>query len=427
MIVKNFAKLAKTEERKLVLEMFNAGLEAIDTEKVVKGTVKVSKNTLHIGNEEFSLDKIERVFVIGVGKCSLSAAGALEDILGDRIDDGIVVDVREGKLKKMHTISGDHPLPSEKNINATKEIITLLSTTKEEDLVIFIISGGGSTLLCQPENMTCLDEANILQCLFAKGADIKDINTIRKHLSMARGGHLAKYAYPARVVSLIFSDVPGDDLEFIASGPTVKDSTTVRDAQEVIRKHDIKNESGLVDITLMETPKEDIYFRNVKNILVVSSRVALAAMAERARAAGYNADIRTTTLAGEARDVAKDVMEELHSAGSKAVLLYGGETTVTIKYLGRGGRNTEFAISALLSIKEGETVASITSDGRDNTDFAGAICDMMTRSTAEKLNLDIEDYLIHNHSYAFFAETGDYVETGNTGRNVADFVIALKK
>ena len=427
MIVKNFKELAKTKERELILEMFDVGLDAIDTEKAIKKAVKVIGNELKIGNEKFSLDNIERLFVVGVGKCSLSAASALEGILGDNLTGGTVIDVRKGKLNKIHAINGDHPLPSEKNMNATKEVIDLLSGVTENDMVIFIISGGGSTLLCQPDNLTCSDEGNILQSLFYASANIEEINTIRKHLSKARGGYLAKHAYPARIVSLIFSDVPGDNLEFIASGPTVKDTTTIADAEKILKKYNVEKETGLNDITLVETPKDDIYFKNVKNILLISNKIALTAMAQYAESRGYNAEVRTSTMTGEARDVAQDITENLHDAGGHTVLLYGGETTVTIEYLGKGGRNTELAIAALLQLKENETLASITSDGRDNTDFAGAICDMITMETAEKLNLDVKDHLIHNHSYVFFDAVGDYVKTGNTGRNVSDFVIAVKK
>jgi len=235
-IIQNFEELSKTEERKLALEIIEAGLEAIDTNKVIKEAVKIDGNDLRVGNEGFPLEKIDRLFVIAVGKCSISAGEALEEILEDKITGGIAIDVRNGKLDRIQVVSGDHPLPSEINVDATKRIIKLLSDATEKDLVIFVISGGGSTLLCQPENSTCVDEANIIQCLFNSGADIKKINTVRKHLSSARGGHLAKYAYPARVVSLIFSDVPGDDLEFIASGPTIKDTTSTEDAEKILKE-----------------------------------------------------------------------------------------------------------------------------------------------------------------------------------------------
>ena len=428
MIIKNFKELAKTEERKLVLEMLDAGLDSIDTKKVIRNTIHKDGDKLNIGGEEFSLKEIKNLFVVGVGKCALDAAMELEDILGNSIKAGIVVDVRGGKgLRRLRMMQGDHPLPSERNVKATSEIIKLLSGVTEKDLVIFIISGGGSTLLCQPENLKPEEEGNILQCLFQVGADIKEINTIRKHISKARGGRLAEYAYPARAVSLIFSDVPGDNLEFIASGPTVRDTTTIKDAKNVMAKYNIEEESGLDNVKLMETPKDDKYFKNVKNILVVSNRIALEVMAKYAESAGYKAEIRTANMSGEARSVAVDIMDDLHKQEGHKAVLYGGETTVTIKYLGMGGRNTELAIAALLQVREGETLAAMTSDGRDNTELAGAICDMITKEIAHKLNLDAAEHLEHNHSYAFFEAEGDYIKTGDTGRNVSDFVIAIKK
>jgi len=425
-IIKNFTQLAKTEERKLALEMIDAGLAAIDTQKIIKETISLGKNELRVGNESFSLNEIARIFVVGVGKCALSAAGALEEILGRKLSGGIVIDVRSGKLNKIKTISGDHPMPSEKNVFATDEIIELLKNTSEKDLVIFIISGGGSTLLCHPENMTCLDEAEILKYLYGSGANIKKINTVRKHISTARGGFLAKYAYPARAISLIFSDVPGDDLEFIASGPTVKDTTTVEDAKKIVDEFDLEKKTGLKKINLVETPKENKYFENIKNILVVSNKVALEAMREKAESAGFNAEIVTTTLSGESEDVGLEIAKKLHSEKDKTVLLYGGETVVTSHATGKGGRAQELALSAMRVLRDNELVIAVGSDGRDNTDFAGGLCDNITKMKAGELDLVPGDYLMENKSYYFFEKTGDYIETGDTGRNVADFVIAIK-
>ena len=426
MIIKNFVELAETEERKLALEIADAGLAAVDTQKVVKETVNLSGDKLRISNEEFRLAEIEHIFVVGVGKCSLSAAGALEEILGSKLTGGTVIDVRSGKLNKIQAISGDHPMPTEKNVSATDEIISLLKNATEKDLVIFIISGGGSTLLCHPENMTCLDEAEILRHLYGAGAGIKKINTLRKHISTARGGFLAKYAYPANAVALIFSDVPGDDLEFIASGPTIRDTTTVKDAKKIVDEFNLAEKAGLKAINLVETPKENKYFENIKNILVVSNKVALAAMAEKAKSNGFRAEIVTATLVGESEDVGLEIVEKLHGEKNKTILLYGGETVVTGHSLGKGGRAQELALSALRILEKDELILALGSDGRDNTDFAGALCDSITKESADKFALVPGEYLRKNMSYYFFEKTGDYVVTGDTGRNVADFVIAIK-
>ncbi len=425
MIVKNFGQLAKSKERTLALNLVDTGLEAVDTKKVIRETVSKSDDEIRIGNETFALNEIERLFIVGVGKCSLSAGEALEEILGDSISGGVIIDVREGELKHIHTVSGDHPFPSEKNVGATQEIIKLLSDATEKDFVIFIVSGGGSTLLCNPTEMTCLEEGEILKFLYGAGIGIRKINTVRKHLSSARGGYLAKYAYPARAVALIFSDVPGDDLEFIASGPTIKDTTTVSDAEKIIEECGLVEKTG-VKASLIETPKEDKYFESIKNVLVVSNKIALTAMAERARSEGYNPEIITTTFEGEAKHFAVDVVKRLRGAKSGAVHLYGGESTVTVRHVGRGGRNLELALASLESIQDDELVLAVSSDGRDNTDFAGAISDMITKINASELKLNAKECVDGNCSYDFFKKTGDYIKTGDTGRNIADIVIGIK-
>jgi len=242
-IVKNFDQLAETKERKLALEMAEAGLEAIDTEKVISETVKLGTEELSVGNERYSLDEIERIFVVGIGKCSLVAGRALEKVLGENVSGGVIIDVRDGQLDKIHTITGDHPYPTEKNVDATGKIISLLEDATEKDLVIFIISGGGSTLLCQPEDMTCFDEAEILKSLYDSSVGIRKINTVRKHLSRTKGGRLGQFFAPATVVSLILSDVVGNNLDVIASGPTVPDRSTFSGAYDVLAKYDLLSAS----------------------------------------------------------------------------------------------------------------------------------------------------------------------------------------
>jgi glycerate-2-kinase len=429
MKIKNHKELATTESRKMALEIAEAGLAAIDTETVINKEIRLEKESLFIKEEEIPLKGLNRIIVAGVGKCAFDAALTLEKILGDHLTAGIAIDVKEPpEFKKIKGFKGTHPFPSEDNTKATKELVNSLKDLKENDLVIFIISGGGSTLLYLPENENCAKEAEIVQSLFKTSTPIKEVNTIRKHLSLARGGFLAKYAYPAKVISLIFSDVPNNDIQFIASGPTVKDSTTIDDAKNILSK------SGVPDICdvegkccLVETPKEDKYFDKVKNITLVSNKIALAAMADKARKLGLEPKIVTSELTGEARDVAEKIIEELDGYPSKTALLYGGETTVTVKVKGKGGRNLEVALSALQFIKQGQTITTIASDGRDNTDYAGAICDIITKRRAEELNLDPKKYLDNNANYDFFSKAGNYLQTGNTGSNVSDLTILIKE
>lgn len=423
--IQNSETLAVSELRKTALEIAEAGLWAIDTDSAIRKSVSLDGNKLTVAGDEFNLEEIGRIFVVGIGKCSLEAAGALEAILGDKIAGGIVVDVRDGKLGKIKTYTGTHPFPSEKNVGATKEIIRMISGLKPDDLVIFVVSGGGSTLLCQPPNFTYREEESLLRCLFKVGADIREVNTIRKHMSLARGGYLAKYAYPAKVVSIIFSDIPGENLEFVASGPTALDTTTAADARKIFEKYARDKKCGVFPDYFIETPKEEKYFEKVRNVVIVSNEVALESMASRAKSQRFKVSIYPIGLKGEAKEIGKRIAEELNRLGAGHALLYGGETTVAVDNGGRGGRNLELALSALCFIKEGQILVSVASDGRDNTDFAGAIADTITEEHAVKLKLEPDKYLASHSSYDFFERTGDYIFTGDTGSNVADFVIAL--
>jgi len=425
MKIQNFKELAVTDLRKAALEIAEAGLEAIDTEKVVKSGVVLNGEILKVKNQEFNLTGFERVFVVGVGKCALEAGHALEEILGDKLYNGIILDVHPGNLKKLRTFTGTHPLPTTENVNATAEIIQLLSSLTEKDFVIFVISGGGSALLCQPKNLVCQDERDIFSCLFRAGASVEEMNTLRKHLSLARGGHLAAYSYPASSVALIFSDVPGGNIEFIASGPTVKDTTTTDDARKILNKYEIEKKTGL-KIEPMETPREEKYFEKITNILFLDN-IALEVMKEKAEELGFKTEIRTKTLSGEAKEVGKKICGDLEQVAGKTALVYGGETTVCVKGDGKGGRNQELILGALPKIGNGEIILSMNSDGRDNTDFAGALCDTITKEKAAKLGLNSEDFLKNNNSYAFFEKVGDYILTGDTGSNVSDLIVAIKK
>jgi glycerate-2-kinase len=249
-------------------------------------------------------------------------------------------------------------------------------------------------------------------------------------MSLARGGYLAQYAYPARLVSFIFSDVIGDDLSSIASGPTVKDDTTTEDAARVLAKYDVLKTCGINGIEncgLVETPKDDKYFARTTNILAVSNVFALNAMRTAAESLGYHAEVRSTTLEGEASDVAKMIAESLHAAPPKTVLLWGGETTVTVHGQGSGGRNITVSAAGLAYTKEGEEILSLASDGHDHGPYAGAICDVITAKAAADANTDIQKHLAESDTYPLFEKIGNYLLTGDTGSNVSDLIIVLKQ
>ena len=422
--IKNFDSLALTPAREAILSIVDAGLEAIDTKIVVNKSISIEGDLLKINNQIIPLPKIGKLFLVGIGKSSAVAAHELESMLGERLSGGIVLSVDNVfTSSKIIYMQGDHPFPTKRNVEATEKIITFLKERTADDVVIFIISGGGSVLLSQPHNISVEDEAQLIKELFKKGAVIQELNTVRKHLSFARGGFLAQYAHPASIISLIMSDVPSNDMEFIASGPTIKDTTTIGDAVSILEKYSTSVPSN----AFIETPKDDIYFKSVSDILILSNTTALEAMKKKALELEYIPEIVTTSLSGEAKEVGARIIEKLHQSPPKTVLLYGGETTVAMEKQGVGGRNQELALSALLKLLEDETLLAIASDGRDNTQFAGVLCDMITVKKAQEMGLDAASFLKNYDSTAFWEKTGDFIQTGPTFSNVSDLIIALKE
>ncbi len=429
MIIKNADSLGSNPLRKKGLAIIEAGLDAIDTHSVISKSVKYTDGFIKIkGLEPIDLSRIKNIFIVGVGKCAEESVFVMESILSERLTGGVVIGVGPSsrKFERVKYFAGSHPIPSEKNVDASRAIVDILEKTTSEDLVIFCVSGGGSTLLCLPkEPKTCVDEKQILEKFFKEGAPIEDINTVRKHTSLVRGGYLAKYAYPAKVVSLIFSDIPGGSIKNVASGPTVLDETTIDDAMRVLEKYGIGIGENCRNIGVIETPKDKKYFSEVQNVCLVSNKDALMAMKKEAESKGFKAKICSTCLSGQARDVGRQIIEEVRLS-EEDCLLFGGETTVFIKGEGKGGRNQECVLGALRNIKEGELLISCASDGIDNTSVAGAIADMETLQHSKKNRLDINKFLSENNSYAFFKKSGDAIVTGPTGSNVSDLLIALK-
>ncbi len=427
-VVQNKVVLATTPSRVAALEIAEAGLAAIKTSRVIEENVRLEEEKLLIHDQVIDLENIEHLYVVGVGKCSLDAAITLEQILEEHIKDGVVIDVRDDAahtLKHIRSFSGTHPLPSEANVANTKALLDLLNHTTERDVVLAVISGGGSTLLCQPKTHTCQDEADLFAHLTAQGATIQELNTVRKHLSLARGGNMAA-GCKAKLFALIFSDVPGDDISFIASGPTVFDATSIEDARALLEKYQAQD-IGFSDVNLLETPKDQALFANTKNMLVLTNQTALEAMQQKAHELGFEATIGNTQLRGDAEQVAREIVATLRDAPLHTVLLYGGETTVAIHGNGKGGRNQHLALAALSDIQEGELLLSLASDGRDNSDCAGAIADAEVSRHAREKMLDPKMFLQNNDSYTFFQTLGDgAIMTGYTGSNVSDVIIALK-
>lgn len=421
--VKNARALARTKLRRDALAILEAGLKAIDTRAAVKRAVSRRGTKLTVSGVVYDLARFKRVYVIAIGKAAFDAASELERILGSRITDGLVLDVKGGKLKRLASVVGTHPLPSPTNMKATGEIMALLKDARENDLVLMVVSGGGSALLCWPTELTCDQMALLTHAMMKKGATVEEMNTVRKHTSDILGGQAAALAHRAQIVGLIFSDVPSNDLSMVASGPTFLDATTVGDASGVLKKYDLLKACKLPACNLKETPKDSAAFAHVRNVLVVSNVIAAEAMRGAAEKRGYDARILTTTLSGEARDAGAMLAGE---AKPGEAVIVAGETTVTVRGEGIGGRNQELALGALASVPEDGLVLSCASDGIDNSPAAGAIADTVTRAMVAKSHLDAKGSLAHNNSYPFFAKTDAHILTGVTGMNVSDLALALR-
>jgi len=449
--IKNFEELATNPLREKALTIAEAGLNAIDIEKAVDSRIRVEGDILELHHPTYekkgdytswlwgmkiNLKDFKRIFIVGIGKGSALASAVLAQKLGDKLTQGIAIDVGESnlqtyKLKNLKTFVGTHPLPSEKNIKATKEIIKLVEDLKEDDLLINFICGGGSALACASDK-ELKEAAVVFKELTAAGADIKEMNIVRKHISEFKGGGFAKIAYPARVVSLIVSDVIGNDMSTVASGPTVFDMTTKEEAENVLKKYLRESASRSTLIRgLVETPKDQKYFKKVKNILFVCNNDAVLAMEEKAKEMELSSRIFSLSYEGEAKEALVKLVDEIWPGG---VLLAAGETTVTLKgskKIGKGSRNQEAALGLTINYKlltTNKVVAlALASDGHDNNEAAGAIVDSETLEKAKKLKLDPEKFLENHDSFHFFEKTGDLIFAEQKSFNVADLMIIIKE
>jgi len=403
---------------------------------------------LFVGEGSYSLDRFRRVILAGAGKGSAPMAKALEDILGDRLSSGLII-VKYGygmPLKETSVVEAGHPIPDEAGMKAAGKLLSQLRECTEEDLVIFAFSGGGSALLPAPIPPFTLDEKQactrlLLEC----GAIIDEINAIRKHLSRTKGGQLAKEAYPATMISLLLSDVVGDRLDVIASGPTVPDGSTYGDCLGIVERYDLVDRlpkgvmehfrAGIAGL-VPETPKQgDPVFLQVQNLVVGNNRECLLAAQDKADSLGYHTLVLSSQIEGEAREVARvlaAIVKEIQQVGiplaPPACILAGGETTVTIHGKGKGGRNQELALACAMAIDgwEGISMFSAGTDGTDGpTDAAGALADGTTCRRGRGINLDPHVFLAKNDSYAFFESLGDLIKTGPTRTNVMDMICML--
>jgi hydroxypyruvate reductase len=428
--------------------IFRAGLSAVDAENAVAKFLSREDDMLTVDNISYDLADMENVYVVGAGKASAALARAVEAILGARIKTGMINVKYDHGLPLEHITINEagHPVPDEAGLRGTERIVEILEKAGEKDLVLCLISGGGSALLPYPaKRITLHEKQQLTQILLDIGANIHEMNVLRKHVSRIKGGRLARWAYPATLITLILSDVVGDDLDSIASGPTVPDRSTYADCLRILKKYDVQDRipEAILDIIVrgskcagLETPKaDDPAFLNTQNVIVASNTLALQASKHKADELGYNSLILSSAIEGETRDVAldhaaiaKEILLKDRPVAKPACVISGGETTVTIRGKGKGGRNQEFVLAAAIVLDGMERVVVLSggTDGTDGpTDAAGAFADGNTVSRAKDHSMDANEYLRNNDSYSFFDPLGDLLKTGPTFTNVMDLRLVL--
>lgn len=448
MLIKNRAELATTAIRAAALDIIEAGIERVLPARVIAAAVKwdSATRTLSVGSVAYAISPRGRIFVIGGGKAAGAMAESIELALGTgNITDGVVIcneSPTSYHTERIHVFEAGHPVPDQRGVEGVRRMLDLktIYSIGAADTIICLISGGGSALMpCPVPGVSLEDKQKLTGLLLSCGADIAEINAVRKHLSLVKGGGLGAYFAPARVISLIISDVVGNDLSVIASGPTYPDPTTYSDAWSILRKYSLMSAVPRAILKYLdrgvkglepETPKS---LHNCHNHIIADNRMALEAMAQKARELGLNSCAVKAEQTGDAEIVANQRAAEFLSgkyAGYDAILI-GGETTPTLPAQhGKGGRNQHFAAVSMLAMEHyrGEwTVASVGTDGSDYMpDVAGAIVDQNTLAAANEKRLDIQDYLARYDSHTLLQKAGrSLIITGHTRTNVGDIILYM--
>jgi len=440
--------MSEEKLRKDARKIFNDALDAADPKRCVLEHVSLNDGVLSVDSQNYKISDYKSIYVVAFGKAASLMAKSVEELLGNSITEGIVISNSrpDYTFNKMDFYISSHPMPDEKSLQAAIKVTSLLDKAGKSDLVIFLISGGGSSLLAMPrEGLSIEEKRKVTEKLLLSGVDTHGLNTVRKKLSQIKGGGLLKKAIPSQIITLILSDVVGDKLDVIASGPTVADTATFEEAWRVIEAlklehvippkvlvHLDKGRKGLIPKLLSE---KELSFDKQQTVIVGNNFKSLLAAEKKAEDLGYNTLLLSSQISGEAREVAKVIagisfeIERFNTPVKKpACIIFGGETTVNVTGSGMGGRNTETAIAFCMEIIGYKNIVGLFSgtDGIDGpTDAAGAICDGNSRLIARTFNCSARDHLADNNSYNFFDSLDDLIKTGPTGTNVMDIGIVL--
>jgi glycerate 2-kinase len=418
------------------LQIFRAAVDAVHPSHIIPGVLRLNDDKLQVGELVFPFSHFQSIYVAGAGKAAAAMAYEVEKILKHHIQEGVVAvrDVPDFPLKYVRTIVSGHPLPDHNSVVAGEEITKLVRNLTKNDLFIFLLSGGASSLMMDVPYECTLQEVNVvLDQLLKSGATIQEMNTVRKHLSELKGGQLVKKCSGATIISLIISDVPGNDLSVIGSGPTVGDESMYKDAMQVLEKYGLKKDAPFsivshlqkgIEGTIDANPKPgDKIFANTTNTIIADNKKALDAAMKKAAELGYEAHVITDSLNGPVEETAMEWCKKAISLRRKNIcMLGGGETTVHVKGSGKGGRNQQFALTAAIALQNSSeiTLLAAGTDGSDGpTDAAGAVVD------SETYNAEAEKHLHNNDAYSFFEKYGGLIKTGATHTNVMDIVVTL--
>lgn len=423
--------------------IYRAAVAAVQPAALLPQYLQLKDNVLQISNQTIPLAN-SNLYVIGAGKAAAAMAQTVESILGDHIKAGIVTTKYEHALplEKINCIEAAHPVPDENSVEAVEQTINLLKQTKPNDVIICLLSGGASSLWADaPDGLSLQELQQTFQLLLRSGASIDEMNCVRRHLSQIKGGQLLRYVPQAHWFTLIISDVPGDQLQDIASGPTSADVTTFADAMNVINNDQLQHQLPTsvlqylqkgMNGELLDTIKPgDSLLKQVKNIIIGSNKTAIAAAKQKAEELGYAVIVEEELLTGETAEAASHILQKAteHHVNKPACFLFGGETTVTVTGNGKGGRNQQLALCALQLLRNNPTNITLLAAGTDGTDgptdAAGAFADHALLKAADEQQLSISDTINRNDAYHFFENVNGLLKTGATQTNVMDIAIVL--